>query len=302
MLVAATHLVRSLAAPIPLDDLECLIESLKLPALANAVLLAELWQKGHRPSLEFAERTARRIERFLRAGKELPNLSNHYSRTNVWAVPFCELLAATGIQADRIVPIVRALGPISVHSAPDHAVDALTHELPLRGACLVAALEGEDLTVEKLMPEAYRKKEDKSNYDSRNESERRRFEMTIGILLTAYQSRVQTIIGNPSLAEMEQRIAADLQHHSFTITYPVRLQFLFSPWALRGCETLLRCTGNATDLLERIADAAENIIKGAAPHFWTEMAEQLIQQEQYQALAYRLLERAASYVMEHPFG
>jgi len=206
-----------------------------------------------------------------------------------------------GIRADRIIPIVRALGPTSVQSEPRYTVDALDHELPLRGACLIAALEGEELTVEKLMPEAYRKKEDKSSYDSRNESDRRRFEMTIGILLTAYQSRVQTIIGNPPLAEMGQRIAADLQQHSFTTTYPVRLQFLFQPWALRACETLLRCTGNATGLLERIADAAEDIIKGTAPSFWTEMAEQLIQQEQYQALAYRLLERAASYVMEHPF-
>lgn len=301
VLMAATHLVRSLANKLPLAELERLIVSLGLSALANAVLLTTLWRRGHKPSFEFADRTAKRIERFLRVGRKLPELSNHYSKTNAWAVSFCESLAATGISPDRVISIMRTLGPSEVHSAPYHAIEALQHELPLRGACLIAALEGKELTVKQLMPEALRKKDEKNNYDSRHENDRRQFELTTEILLSAFQARAQTIIGNPPLAEMEQRIAADLRRHSFKTDYPVRLQFLFQPWALRVCETLLRCMGSANDLLERIADSAEENIHDGAPGFWTEMAEQLIRQEQYQALAYRLLDRAANYVMEHPF-
>lgn len=301
VLIAATHLVRSLSDRVPLNELEWLIDSLKLPALANAVLVSTLWRKGHRPSFEFADKTAKRIERFLRMGRKLPNLSNRYSETNTWAIPFSEALAATGIPAHRTISILRKLGPTSVHSAPHYAIDLLDHELPMRGACLMAALEGVELTVEKLMPESLREQEGKSRYDSRNESDRRRFEMTIGVLLSAFQTRVRTIVGNPPLEEMEQRVATGLREHSFTTTYPVRMQFLFKPWALRACETLLRCTGNATDLLESIADAAEETIHGSAPEFWTEMAEQLIQEERYQTFAYRLVERAAGYLMEHPF-
>ncbi|HEY6807075.1 MAG TPA: hypothetical protein VI306_26085 [Pyrinomonadaceae bacterium] len=301
VLIAATHLVRSLSDRVPLNELELLIDSLKLPALANAVLLSSLWRQGHRPSFEFANRTAQRIERFLRMGRKLPNLSGRYSETSAWAVPFCEALAAAGVPADRTISILRKLGPTTVHSAPYYTIDRLDHELPLRGACLMAALEGVELTVEKLIPESLRERKDKSRYDSRNESDRRRFEMTIGVLLSAFQTRVQTIVGNPSLDEMEQRVATGLREHSFTTTYPVRMQFLFGPWALRACETLLRCTGNATDLLESIADAAEETIHRSAPEFWTEMAEQLIQQERYQIFAYHLVERAANYLMEHPF-
>jgi hypothetical protein len=301
VLIAATNLVGSLSDRVPLNKLELLIDSLKLPALANAVLMSTLWRKGHRPSFEFADKTAQRIERFLRMRRKLPNLSSRYSETNTWAIPFSEALAATGIPAHRIISILRNLGPTSVHSAPHYAIDLLDHELPMRGACLMAALEGVELTVEKLMPESLREEKDKSRYDSRNEADRRRFEMTIGVLLSAFQTRVQTIVGNPPLEEMEERVATGLREHSFTATYPVRMQFLFQPWAQRACETLLRCTGNATDLLESIADAAEETIHGSAPEFWTEMAEQLIQQERYQTFAYRLVERAAAYLMEHPF-
>ncbi len=301
VLRAATHLIRSLATRIPLAEVEHLIESLGLPALANAVLISTLWRKGHQPSFEYADKTAKRIERFLRRGIKLPDLSHHYSRKNAWAVSFCEAIAAAKIPPDRIISTIRALGPTSIHSAPSHAVDALDDELPLRGACLVAALEGKELTAKHLMPESLRKKDEKNNYDSRNDSERRKFETIIEILLSAFQTRVKTIVGTPPLAEMKERIANDLRRHSFNLEYPVRTRFLFQPWALRACETLLRCDGDATDLLEKIADAAADIIHGASPQFWTAMGKQLIEHEQYQALAYRLFERAAVYVMEHPF-
>jgi hypothetical protein len=301
VLIAVTHLVRSLANRIPLDELERLIQNAKLPALANAVLLGTLWEKSHRPSFEFADRTAQRIERFLRAGRDLPSLSSRYSQTNVWAIPFAEAIAAAGIPAHRTISIVRKLGVTPVHSAPHYAIDVLDHELPVRGACLIAALEGTELTVQKLMPESLREKGNKDRYDSDKESDRRRFEMTIGVLLSSFRTRVQTIIGNPPLEEIEQCVATALREHSFTTTYPVRMQFLFQPWALRTCEALLRCTGNAIRLLESIAAKAEETIHESAPECWTQMAEQLIQQERYQTFAYRLVERAATYVMEHPF-
>lgn len=301
VLHAAEILAKSLSYQIPVKILEKELRKLKLPAIANAVILSALWDKGLRPSHSLADRTSRRIERFLRQRGKSDDQSSHFLNSQSWGLSFCELLAAAGVQKKRVSYIASKLCPAEVVvTAPYYTFDTDYHDRPLRRSCLRAALARKNLTVDDLMPEEYKETENPTRDRSRWESERRRFSETIGSILNVYKTRASSIVARKKVRDVAPAINSDL-NRGFRQSYPVNA-FLFKPWATVAGETLLQCKGDATAILESIADEAETTVENTAPDILEELAKQLIRSEQYQQLAHRLLDRAARYVVDHPFS
>ena len=301
-LYAAGILAKSLANQIPPKVLEKELRRLKLPAIANAVILSILWDNGLRPSHSLADRTSRRIERFLRRRSKRDDQSPHFLNSQSWALSFCELLAAAGVQRKRVNYIANKLCPAeAVVTAPYYTFDTNYHDRPLRSCCLRAALGRKDITVDDVMPEKYKEKQNSTRDRSSWESERRRFTETIGSILKVYKTRASTIVKQTNLRDVAPAINSDL-NGGFRQSYPVNLAFLFKPWATVACETLLKCKGDATPILEKIADEAERTVGSAVPEILEELARQLIRSEQYRQLAHRLLDRSARYLIDHPFS
>lgn len=303
VLYAGEMLTKSLANQIPPKVLEKELRKLKLPAIANAVILSALWDKGLlRPSHSLADRTSRRIERFLRRHSKQDDQSTHFLNSQNWSLSFCELMAAAGVLRKRVSYIASKLCPAEVVVTPPYyTFDTDYHDRPLRRSCLRAALGRKDLTVDDLMPEEYRETANPTPDRSRWESDRRRFTETIGSILNVYKTRASSIVAQKRVRDVAPTINSDL-NQGFRQSYPVNRAFLFKPWATVACETLLQCKGDATAIFENIANEAERTVGSTAPEILEDLAKQLIRSEQYRQLAHRLLDRSARYVVDHPFS
>jgi hypothetical protein len=298
---AAAILARSLANYIPTKTLEKELRKLRLPALANAVILSALWDKGLHPSRLLANSTSAVIENFLRKRPTTEGTSSDLFDRPSWALSFCELLAAAGLPRQRVVYLAgRLCQPEVIRLAPRYTFEEEFHHQPLKKYCLWSALNRKHLNVEDLMPPDLRST-DNSSRNTDREPERRRFAQTVDKILPIYGLRASSIVRRKTATTILSGIRSDLDG-GFRESYPINLAFLFRPWARAACETILRCKADATGILERIASEAESTIGIQSPEVFEDLASKLSRSKQYRDQAQCLLDRAATFVMEHPFS
>ena len=288
------QLAVSLAPQLTDEQLALHLRSLTLPPWIMGAILAEVWEAGRSVPIEIVQTTAERLVAAIEQGKV------HQELAKTWPVAFCEFATSSGVALESILNIVQALCPPFPSGIPSEHDTLSDYDAPLRAICLRAALVGQEVTTAALLPETYRRT-DSGTHDYRYESERRRFDETIGKVLRIYVLRARVITSQLLVSDVADDITNDLkprqdasEHRWFRFDRSYRL------WAHHACDLLIRCAGDAELLLRAIADTTERVGRASAPSLWIDMADLLIRQPPYRALAYQLLSRASDYVMSHP--
>jgi hypothetical protein len=294
VLAAVGELAASLVQQLTDDQLDEQLRDLELPAGATAAILVELWQAGWTPPRDLVATGAERLVAVVDQRK------HRGMQPQDWVVPFCELAAARGLEPVLILRLAQGYGPPFPGRVPYEHEDLQDYDLSLRSVCLQAALTNQDVTAETLLPEKYR--QEVSNTYDRYSSERHRFHESIGKILPVYRVRARAIVSPLELSAITDEIAdglsarrADSEHRWFT--YDPRYKL----WASRACDALMRCTGDAGNLIRGIADTAKQTVGSAAADVWIELAELLIPHPSYRPFAYELLGRAADLVTTTPY-
>lgn len=294
VLGAVRLLAASLARQLTVEELTPHLRNLELPPWAMSAILVEVWQAGMTPPRELVASAAERLLVAIEQGNGVGELPAH------WAIPFCELASALSVEPELVLRIARGYGPAFPDHVPYDQDNLESYDRPLRSACLQAMLTGQDVASSNLLPVRYRRDEAKSS--DRYSSERCRFDEAIGRILPAYRVRARAIVSAPDVSMIEGEIAKGLSarcaesgHRWFRFDYQYKL------WALRACDALVSCRGDAESLIRAIADTAAKTVRAAAPDVWIEMAELLIRLPSYRPLAYELLRRAADRVAAEPY-
>ncbi|MGA9768583.1 MAG: hypothetical protein WBV94_06060 [Blastocatellia bacterium] len=298
---AVEELGTSLAASLTPAEQERHLAPLGLPGRAVAALLASLWKAGGSPSLALVEYAVENLDRFL---KREASVRRREERSDIgeektfWAVSFCELVAALGVDSDLTLRLPRALCPAIPGTTPQRNYPHPYYD-PLRAACLDAALSGRNLSISDLLPERFRRKAGEN--EQLHESERRTFGEAIGNILGIYKLRARTLIRPTSVTDIAGDITSDLKSYRERSEHRwFKGDHQYSAWAEKACETLLACSGDAESLFEEIAALAEHANPSGAAWLWKDMAEMLARQDAYRSLAYQLLERTALRIAEQP--
>jgi hypothetical protein len=293
---AAGHLAQSLAKHLSLEQQDKLLDKLKLPLRASILFLTAFAKSRSSLSTNLINQINQTIESLDQLIQKSRKLSNIKDSSLVF---LCEVITLHEVDKQRTLRLTQALCPQLPPTIPYDHIDFLRYDLPLRAVCLQAVLTGQKLTTEQLLPERYRpKKGQKDNYDS----ERRRFHEILGKVLNVYQIRARTIVEKLTVIDIAETLSNELKKRLQESGYRwFKGDWQYALWAEKACEALLNCSGDAENLLEEIANSAEPIMRGAAPQLWIDLAEKILLPGAYCSLAYRLLERAAQYVVEKPF-
>lgn len=278
------------------------LRSNTLQPKAEAAFFAALWNQGTRPSPTRVRALAPRVTQALRrAPIEFEPGYQGPDQTHQWGMHFAELLAASGADSTVVSALLQLVAPPLTEHAPADWDDLARHDLSLRRLALQAALEGRDLTVDDLLPDRLRPRQETSStgYD-RDESTRRQFRDRFGEVLPAYKVRARVVAKRTRVAsiapDVRRQLALrrrDAEHRWATsnVRFPI--------WSSTITDALLRAQGKAEPLLREIADAAEPCVKGRAPDIWLAMARRLARKPSLEALATELADRAADYADNH---
>lgn len=298
---AVEELGTSLADSLTPAEQELHLAPLGLPGRAIAALLASMWKASGSPSRVLVEYAAKKLDRFLKREASVRRREEkRYSseEKTFWAVSFCELAAALGVDSELTLRLTRALCPPMPDNDPHRRYPHPYYD-PLRAACLDAALSGRELSMGDLLPERFRRKEGEN--EQRYESESRAFGEAIGNVVGIFKLRARTLIKPTVVADILADVTSDLKSYRERSEHRwFKGDHQYSTWARKACETLLACTGDAEGLFEDIAALAEQVIPDGAAWLWKDMAEILARRDAYRPLAYRLLERAALRVADQP--
>ena len=301
----------ALAPQLGTTRFEEVVHSLGLPALAEAVLFAAAWESGERVPGDKIQRTLLRLLEAVRIGR--PHLleairrgRRHDKWGEEWAIGFAELAAQSGeCSGQDIRDFLNFLGPRIPQHTP-HPYTVGTFEPGLRAASLCAAVSGQDLQAEDLMPEKYRKakqvhEEGSGNTaNSRSRSDLlRRWNETIGRVLPAFVLRARTLVSHLSAAEVAEDLAAQLEAFRQETKYRrTEKDMLFGLWSQTVTEALAHAVGLDEVFVEAVADLALLLLGDGAPGKWLAMANPLLQQDEKRSVGLGLLDRAARYVCE----
>lgn len=295
---ATEHLARSLVIQTDATQQEQLLDELRLPLWAKALFLSIIGKLNAGLSIVLVEQlnhTLAALDAIIQRGRTYRKLKTE------WAISLCELAARHELDRERTLRLIDAVCPKMPETAPYNHIDLPKYDPPLRAAYLKAALCNTTLVAEELLPERYRQQEERNAHQ--HESERRRFHDIVGKVLNVYAVRAKTIINQVGVADISETLSSDLRYRQQQSEHRwFKGNFQYGVWAEAACEALLNCADDASTMLHEITDAAERIMRGAAPKFWTGIAKQLLcHGQQYRLLGFQLLERAANYVMEHPY-
>lgn len=295
VLSALRLLIPSLSYQVKVSKLITQVEKTRMPVWAMGAILASLWEVGIAPSKRLVDETATHLDNMAKRRRHLKGL------TEEWIPSFSELLTAHKLNKDRTLRIASALAPEFPVTEPSTHEDLGRFDGPLRVKCIEAALTGRDLTIDDLMPKPVRQKRVKEK--SQSSPNRYRYQEAFGNVLPTYQLRARAIQSPLKLEQIEQEVDATVkaqqgptEHRWFEYSRH------YSLWAIRVVETLLLTKGDATPLIERIADLGERAVRGSAPKLWLDLAQLLASKATYRQFAYRLIERAARYVMDNPLS
>ena len=289
---AAYALVKELAARENVPKLEKELATLGLPTFVVAALLAAIFAGGHLPSKDFVEQVADRLDRAINKARAHGRLGAR------WSATFCELHAAHGLDSERTLRLLRLFALPFPDYIPAEQDDLSMYDAPLRMLCLRATLEGRELTIDELIPERYRKKQDADppRHDP-NESERRDFRDIVGKVLEAYKLRAKALAQNLTVAEAREVLEAELSGRRSTSEYRWhKFDWRYKGWARNASEALISAEGDAEPYLIEIADLAERMVKTQAPGLWIDLAKRTLKSPAYRYLGYQLIERAAQTV------
>lgn len=293
---AADYLAQSLAKHSSSEQQDQLLDKLGLPLRVSILFLTAFVKSRARFSsglIKQINKTVEQLDQLVQKGRNLSKIED-------FALVFlCEIIASNEVDRERTLRLTQALCSQIPQMTPYDHIDFLSYDLPLRSVCLQAELTSKHLTIDELLLERYRPKEgQKDNSDS----ERRRFHEILDKVLSVYQIRARTIVEKLTVIDIAETLSNELRkrleesgHRWF------KGDWQYALWAEKACEALLNCSGDAESLLEEIANSAEPIMRGAAPRLWIDVAERMLLQGTYRTLAYRLLERAAQYVIDKPF-
>jgi hypothetical protein len=274
---------------------------LSLPGRVVACLLSAMWVGGGSPSRLLVEYAAKNLDRFLKREARVLRRQEQSLMTEqktLWAVPFCELAASLGLKPRLTLRLIRSLCPTMPDTEPRRNYAEPYYD-PLRAACLEAVLLGRDLSIDDILPERFRHK--KGEREERYASERRAFSDLIGNVLRVHMLRARTLVKPTRVSDIAGDLTSDLKLYREKSEHRwFKGDHQYSTWALKACETLLTCSGDAEALFEEIAALAERTIPSGSAWLWKDMAEMLARHEKYRPLAYRLLERAAQFVTGRP--
>lgn len=209
----------------------------------------------------------------------------------------------------------RLLDVAARHGDPDAAAALARHwarELPahrwafcsgdalgvaeLRSRALSAALQGDDLDTDDLLPASLRPPQEDGRAEDPRAQDRREWTQTVSPLLAAAQLAARAALGSADPEEFATLVAEGLarrtqaaEHRWFTFDGTYRA------WAAIVVEAVVD-TGTSSDVLDQLADAAPALLRDGAPALWLDLAAAVSRRGAYRDRAADLCARAARQV------
>lgn len=295
---ATEELAKSLTVQLTPEQQEQLFDQLKLPLWAKVLFITTFAYTSTKLSSTFLTQIEQILETLtqgIKKGRKFIKVKK------TWIISLCQLAASNGLSTEHTLLVSKALCPKFPETMPYNHVDLLKYDLPLQTICLQSALTDKNITINELLPEKYRPKQGQRNY-YQYESEIRKFNEIIGKVLNVYKIHANAIVKQLTVADVVEQISQELnQQIQESEQRWFQPDLKYEVWAEKACQALINCSGDASSILEKIADAVEPLMRGGSPRLWIDMARLLMPDETYRLLGYRLLERAAQHVTEKPF-
>lgn len=295
-------LAKAIASEISQDLQKQFWDEHRFHPLAAGVFLVELWRANNQPSADLTQEVAFAIQQYLRVHglKHLP-LHNYATSEGIYSnaltVDLCEALASIKIDRDLIKDLaLRLQRPMPEH-APDRHFGMEKLENPLRCRALIAAISGEKLVVESLLPSRLSGKDDELDYEKRQE--RDRYISAINRLLPVIEWRCRCLLETPDIHKTKEDFDLLLTEYRGP-GYGEKPDLHFKVWALLGLQGVLFCTNAEQQLVLGLAEAVSCRVEGAAPGVWKSFADHLVSDPRYEATGLILLEQAAAALIEKP--
>lgn len=300
---AVNRLALALVRKCDLQQLELEVTGVRMSARFEAVFRGRLWAAGLAPSTEQAQSLADLVERSLQRHpmKFTETWRGDFRPEEEWLLEFTEMATCAGLSSEQLLNLVRQAAPDLPQHAPSELDDLGGHSLALRRLALEAVLADAQLTVDELIPERLREEADTSRtgYD-RNSEERRRYREVFGEVLPAFSLRAQVLAGRLSADEVATTVGDQLsgkreraggRWSKFDRRYRL--------WAMTVVDAALRLSGpDVASIVQDVADAGAQAVKGAAPALWLDLAS-LTLRRLSESVGEGLVDRAATYVEEH---
>ena len=295
-------LAKAIASEISQDLQKKFLDEHRIHPLAAGVFLVELWRANNKPSTDLAQKVAYAIQQYLRVHglKHLPPYNYVTSEgiySNALTIDLCEALASIRIDREVVKDLALRLRRPMPEYAPDRYFGMEKLENPLRCQALIAALSGEKVVVESLLPARLSGKDEELDYEK--SQERDKYLSAINRLLPVIEWRCRCLLEAPDIHKEKEEFDLLLKAYRGP-DYGEKPDLHFKVWALMGLDGVLFCTNADQQLVEDLAEAVSGKLEGAAPRGWKSLADQLVSDSRYEATGLRLLERAAAALVEKP--
>jgi hypothetical protein len=253
-------------------------------------VLAGYWERNESVAARWVKRVFDSVVAAVRSDQSPPP-------ETPWAIPFCELAAASGCPRAKLLEVLGVLGPEPPQYAPSEWDRLDRFDLALRRAALVAALTGGDLRAADLTPDRLGPPAEPGTYD-RNAGDRRSFIETFERVVPAYALRAKQIVGSDVGAELTAAVSEGIasatrraQHRWF------KHDGQYDAWCRLVADVARRARAES-DLVAQVADSATLVVRDAAYTVWLGIAEVLGTESPYSDLSRRLIEDAALFVLD----
>lgn len=220
-------------------------------------------------------------------------------RAEEWTVEFLELAASACPDHPQLRHLMSALIG-TVPTLPPYRLGALGEwQRTLRVRCLQAAIEGEKLSAETLIPPKYREESPEPNdYRDRQDHEqvRRRYRDLFARYLSIYTARANALLAPAVGDAVRDQIQTELVGLENLAPYQRREEAIgaYESWADAALGALAALSSDSTEVIAAVIDAAPKVEAAAAFSVPITAAARLIHQSRYRSLAFGLLDRVSA--------
>jgi hypothetical protein len=252
--------------------------------------IAALWRAGRTPTMELVTSCLDQLARHGRLRKLLTGSD--------WTVDLAEAVAAAlggGSEHTRLALTMVADPPKWVPSA---WTDLGPWVGAIRARCLAAALSGDKLTDDALLPESARAKND--GFDS---GDVRRFNELVLPLQHLYELRAHALIEPVEIESVVGHVQEVVRKRSEAASHRrAQPDHGYAAWAQGVARLALACAGDCQRIVDLAADAAEKVTGHGAARLWIGMAKRLVHDPRARQSATALIDRAWKWIERTPMS
>lgn len=266
-------------------EVQAQLVHLQLPGIYEAPFLASLYRTGYLPERTWVKRVARQLEK----SKELKWRPSFQDGSWSWALWFCLLCAAHGLEADLTQGLIERYQPRTEGFGVRLRGSLESQDQFYRFRALERVVKGEELALEDLLPARYKDAAQQSG------GEGWEYREVLNPFVPLYALWGQAAAHKIEATELDQALRDLLtQRQGKTHWYGNSQDLQFSTWAAISADAVLLTPGGNLQLLSELAEVALSVSPRTAPSIWVDLATRLVSRSEGVTPGLLLLERAAN--------